>query len=194
MQAIALQTLRRAEPNLRNSLQGRLLALATAHDLLTKERWRGADLDDVVTVALRPYGSRDGGPFFVSGPDVRLNSRAALGLSMVLHELITNALRYGALGTATGKVTLRWEIGKGPSAEFRLLWSEGGAGAVEHPRGQLGFGMRMIEHVVEQDLAGQSVLDFGASGFVCTINAPLAEVAFTSAVVNFPQLPRRGAA
>ena len=162
--------------------------------VLTKERWRGADLDDVVTVALRPYGGRDGGPFLMSGPDVRLNPRAALGLSMVLHELITNALRYGALGTAAGKVTLRWEIGQGPSAEFRLVWAEGGAGAAENPQGQLGFGMRMIEHVVEQDLAGQSVLDFGPDGLVCTINAPLAEVVFTSAVVNFPQLPRRGAA
>jgi PAS domain S-box-containing protein len=192
VQAIALQTLRRAEPILRDSLQARLLALAAAHDVLTKERWRGADLDDVVTIALRPYGSRAGGPFFVSGPDVRLNPRAALGLSMVLHELVTNALKYGALATAAGQVTLRWEIGQSP--EFRLVWSESGVGAVEKPPGRPGFGTRMIEHVVEQDLAGQSVLEFGASGLVCTINAPLAEVVFTSAVVDFPQLPRRGAA
>jgi two-component sensor histidine kinase len=194
VQAIALQTLRRAEPNLRDSLQARLLALATAHDVLTKERWRGADLDDVVTIALRPYGGRDGNPFVVAGPDVRLNPRAALGLSMVLHELVTNALKYGALGTAGGWVTLRWQIEHGSSPEFRLVWSESGVDAAEKPRGHQGFGLRMIEHVVKQDLAGHSVLDFGASGLVCTINAPLAEVVFTSAVVQFPRLPRRGAA
>jgi two-component sensor histidine kinase len=192
VQALALQTLRRAEPSLRDSLQARLLALATAHDVLTKERWRGANLDDVVTIALRPYGGCDPGPFVVSGPDVRLNARAALGLSMALHELVTNALKYGALAVAVGQVTLLWEIEQEPSPEFRLVWSESGVSAVERPQG-MGFGTRLIEHVVEQDLAGKCVLDFAASGLVCTIIAPLGEIVAASTVVNFPVLPRRGA-
>jgi PAS domain S-box-containing protein len=193
VQAIASQTLRQTEPNLRDSLQARLLALASAHDVLTKERWRGANLNDVITIALRPYRDRDAVRFVVSGPDVRLNPRAALGLSMALHELVTNAVKYGALAADAGQVTLRWEIGQGPPSEFRLVWSESGVNAAAMPQGR-GFGTRLIEHVVEQDLAGQSVLDFKASGLVWTINAPLAEIVPTSVVVNFPLLPHRGAA
>jgi PAS domain S-box-containing protein len=193
VQAIASQTLRRAEPNLRDSLQARLFALASAHDVLTKERWRGANLDDVITFALNPYCDREEGRVVVSGPDVRLNPRAALGLSMVLHELLTNALKYGALAAAAGRVTLRWEIQQEPTSEFRLVWSESGVDAAAKSQGP-GFGTRLIEHVVEQDLAGRSVLDLTAGGFVWTINAPLTEIVPTATVVNFPALPRRGAA
>ncbi len=112
---------------------------------------------------------------------------------MALHEAVTNAAKYGALTADAGRVALRWEIEQGTPSKFRLVWLESGVNADATPQGR-GFGTRLIEHVVEQDLAGQSVLDFKASGLEWKIDAPLAEIVPPAVVVNFPLLPRRGAA
>lgn len=110
VQAIASQTLRGSDPIIRQNLERRLLALAAAHDVLTHEKWEGASIDDVVSGALAPFGDNSDNRFTVSGPPLRLQPRAALALAMGLHELTTNALKYGALSGHDGHVTIDWRI------------------------------------------------------------------------------------
>ena len=110
VQSIASQTLRGADPVVRGALDARLLALSAAHDVLTREGWAGAGIDEVVAGVLAPHGGRDGGQFRVSGPPLRLVPRAAVALSMALQELATNALKYGSLSVPCGCVEIVWEV------------------------------------------------------------------------------------
>ena len=136
--SIASQTLRGADPALRQVLEDRLHALAAAHDVLTSEHWDGAELHNVVAGALAPYGGEQSGRFQVSGPPLRLLPRAALALAMALHELATNAVKYGALSTDAleGRVELRWST---VDDGLRLVWSERGGPDVVPPS-RRGFG------------------------------------------------------
>ena len=174
VQSIAIQTLRGGDPAVRQSLDERLLALAAAHDVLTRTSWEGAELDDVVAGALAPHGGRDSGRFHVSGSAVRLQPRAALAVAMGLHELATNALKYGALSPAAheGWVDLRWARSGG---RMRLVWSEHGGPPVMPPS-RRGFGTRLVERILAQDLGGMVKLAFDPEGVTCTIDAPLTEV------------------
>lgn len=153
VQAIASQTLRGSDATIRRTLEGRLMALAAAHDVLTRESWEGASLDDVVSGALAPFGSLEGGRIQVSGPLLRLWPRAALALAMGLHELSTNALKYGALSAGSGQVEIRWEVTQGASAQLRLAWTERGGPPVAVPA-KRGFGTRLVERSLAQDLGG----------------------------------------
>jgi PAS domain S-box-containing protein len=193
VQAITLQTMRRADPALRDALEARLVALATAHDVLTNESWQGANLHDVISTALAPFRSGDDGRFTISGPRLRLRPRTALSLSMALHELATNALKYGALAVSTGHVALLWDIDEAATPRFRLTWSESGVAAVAQPE-RRGFGCRLIEQILAQDMAAKTRLDFAATGVVCSIDAPVSEIVPTAEVMEFPQVGRMGAA
>ena len=172
VQAVALQTLRGTAPAVGRTLEARLLALAAAHDVLTRECWEGADLDDVVAGLLAPHGGREAGRFRVSGPPIRLLPRAALGVAMGLHELATNALKYGALSAKTGHVAIRWKIVPGTAARFRLTWTERGGPPVAPPA-RRGFGTRLVERSLARDLDGTAEIDFAPEGITCTIDAPL---------------------
>lgn len=187
VQSIASHTLRGADPALRLALEDRLHALAAAHDVLTNQRWEGADLHDVVAGALAPFGGEQGGRFRVAGPPVRLLPRAALALAMGLHELATNAVKYGALspGSASGWVELRWSTAEG---RLRLAWSEHDGPEVAAPQ-RRGFGTRMVERSLAQDLAGVVTVAFESAGLVCTLDAPLNEAAVP---LKRPPLPRVG--
>jgi len=188
VQAIASQTLRGSDAMVRRTLEGRLMALAAAHDVLTRESWEGASLDDVVAGALAPFGGREGGRFQVSGPLLRLWPRAALALAMALHELSTNALKYGALSTGSGHVAIRWEVVPGANPMLRLTWTEWGGPAVTPP-GKRGFGMRLVERSLMQDLGGTVVVSFGDPfGVTCLVEAPIAEVVAPADVVPFPRV------
>ena len=191
VQAITSQTLRRADPVLRDGLEARLMALATAHDVLTRESWQGADLHDVIRTALAPFSGFAGGRFIISGPGLRLQPRAALSLSMALHELATNALKYGALAASKGNVALHWDIEDAADPRFHLIWAETGAGPIAEPEHR-GFGSRLIEHVVAQDLGAKTTLEFTAKGVVCTINAPTSEIVPVEAT-EFPLVGRMAA-
>lgn len=181
VQSIAVQTLRGGDPAVRGVLEARLQALAAAHDVLTRTNWDGAELDDVVAGVLAPYAGRDGGRFHVSGPPVRLQPRAALAIAMGLHELATNALGHGALSPAAPKgwVDLRWAKSGG---RIRLVWSEHGGPPVT-PRPRRGFGTRLVERSLAQDLAGTVQIAFDPEGMTCTVSAPLTEVAASEEIM-----------
>jgi PAS domain S-box-containing protein len=191
VQSIAVQTLRGANEAVRRALEARLLALASAHDVLTREGWAGANLDDVVTELLAPHGGRKDRRFLVFGPAIWLRPRAALALAMGLHELTTNAVKYGALSPAAahGSVEIRWEIRKDRGSRLRLTWTERG-GPVVSPPGRRGFGTTLVERSLAQDLGGVVALNFAPGGVECTIEVSFAKVVGPAEVVPFPRIGR----
>jgi signal transduction histidine kinase/DNA-binding response OmpR family regulator len=176
VQSIASQTLRGADidGHVRDAFEGRLMALAQAHDLLTEGRWEGAMLRDLAFQELSPYGAENGMRFAIEGPDVRLRPKVAVALGMAFHELATNAAKYGAFSNGTGQVRLAWEVANAPPpAVLRLRWSETGGPPVTKPRRQ-GFGSRLIARGLAHELNGDVQLRYDPSGVVCTMDLPLA--------------------
>jgi two-component sensor histidine kinase len=152
-----------------------LIALAQAHDILTREHWEGAELRDVVTQAVTAYADMsEQGRLRIAGPALRLRPTAALALSMALHELATNAVKYGALSTETGALDVSWTLENEPGA-FSFRWAESGGPAVTPPE-RRGFGSRLIEQGLSQDLGGEARLIYRHEGLVCEIHAPVDEI------------------
>ncbi|WP_297511726.1 sensor histidine kinase [uncultured Caulobacter sp.] len=173
VQSVAGQTLRNAEglEDARENLTIRLLALARGHDILTRESWDGAELVDIVDAVVSAHG--EPGRFVLDGPAVRLAPKATLALSMALHELMTNAAKYGALSNEVGRVLLTWRRIKGETGEvLHLKWEETD-GPVVSPPSRQGFGSRLITGGLARELGGAVTLDYLASGLVCEINAQL---------------------
>jgi two-component sensor histidine kinase/PAS domain-containing protein len=168
IQAITAQTLRTATdlPSARESLERRIHAMARAHDLLTQRSWAGASLAEVVSRATDAFASAQ---LRLGGPDFEISSKQALALSLALHELATNASKYGALSTAQGVVTIRWAIENGI---LRLEWTERGGPAVTPPQ-HSGFGSRLLRQMVIGDLAGEMTLDYDPAGVRCVITVEL---------------------
>ncbi|WP_134495963.1 sensor histidine kinase [Microvirga pakistanensis] len=176
VQSISAQTLRTAETkaDAREALEKRLLALSRAHDVLTRESWEGADLVEVVANALRPYENSGESRFHIKGPHVRITPRMSLALAMALHELATNAVKYGALSNKTGTIEVSWDLQNGTAPpRLSLRWIEAGGPAVVAPS-RRGFGSRLIERTLAQDLDGQVAIAFPPTGVVCTVEAPVA--------------------
>ena len=175
MQAIAVQTFRSASRDERAKFEGRLGALAEAHNLLSQEKWQGAELKDVIARALQPFLLNSPDRIRMSGPTVPLSPRLAVVLSMIVHEIATNAAKYGALSNETGKVTLDWEVmADTPKPRLRLIWAESGGPPVTAPV-QLGFGSRMIERSARDQLGGEATVDFLPRGVVYTVSCALDE-------------------
>jgi PAS domain S-box-containing protein len=176
IQSVARQSLRNA-PNLREGqtvFDARIVALSKAHDILTREHWEGASLRKIVAESLAPHASNGSERRLrFAGPEIRLRPKAALALSMALHELATNAVKYGAFSNADGAVAVDWSVGE--DGQFALCWIETGGPQVASP-GKRGFGSRLIEQGLSQDLGGAVSLAFPSSGVVCSIRAPLIEV------------------
>lgn len=149
----------------------RLMGLAEVHDVLTRESWHGADLQEVAQRALRPFAAAASGQVRVEGPPVWLQPRGALTMALVLHELATNAVKYGALSVDSGHVTLSWTFD--PEAErLRLTWSEAGGPPVTAPT-RRGFGSRLIERALRGDLQGSAAMTYAPTGLVCLMEAQL---------------------
>jgi two-component sensor histidine kinase len=145
VQAMTSQTLRGSSPEAaERSLTARLAALAEAHDLLTRDNWSGADVADIVAAVARSHEARPGTRFRINGPSVRLEPRLALSLAMTLHELGTNAIKYGALSNDSGVVDVRWAVVEESPQLFSLEWHESGGPPVSPPSHR-GFGSRLIE-------------------------------------------------
>jgi two-component sensor histidine kinase/PAS domain-containing protein len=164
VQSLVLQTLRGAADlaSARTAVSARIIALAEAHDLLTSRSWSGADVAEVVERAIAPFAA---GQFTVEGPSLDLPPKEALALSLALHELATNAAKYGALSRPEGRVELRWRARDG---ELHLEWRESGGPPVAPPV-RRGFGTRLLE-----DGLSQTRLDFAPGGVVCATALPFA--------------------
>ncbi len=185
IQAIAAQTFHAARslPQAQEAFSARIVALAEAHDLLTRENWEGADLADLLSRLEVLHGGvlREGIRRFVfDGPSVRLSPRMALSLSMALHELATNAVKYGALSSLDGQVRIAWKVTpagapantQGGHPRLSLTWTETGGPPVAVPT-RRGFGSRLIERGLASELSGEAHIDFEPSGVVCRIEAGL---------------------
>ncbi|MDQ4136333.1 MAG: PAS domain S-box protein, partial [Pseudomonadota bacterium] len=175
VQSIAAQTLRNAPSTeqARAAFESRLMALSRAHDVLTRENWEGASLREIVLQALEPYANRREDRLHLSGRDIRLVPRAALALAMALQELATNAVKYGALSNGAGEIDIAWKLDrKADPPRLRLRWEERGGPPVSPPA-RRGFGSRLIERSLAQDLDGEVRIAFAPTGVVCTVDAPL---------------------
>jgi two-component sensor histidine kinase len=173
LQSIATQTFRSASRAEREKFEGRLGALAEAHNLLSQEKWQGSELKDVIGRVLQPYLLNSPERLRMSGPSVPLAPRLAVVLSMILHEIATNAAKYGALSNDTGKVALDWEVvTEDVKPMLRLIWTESGGPHVTAPV-QRGFGSRLIERSARDQLGGEATVDFLPRGVVYTVTCTL---------------------
>lgn len=175
VQAIAMQTIA-SSSNLEQFQQAfipRLMALSNTHNLLATDAWTGVNLKTVVFNELAPYEDEPGQRSRVTGEDMRLSPKVGLGLAMVIHELSTNAAKYGALSVPGGHVDIDWSYfedeKKGRS--LRIRWSESGGPEVSTPS-RRGFGTRLITEGTAFELRGSAVIDYAPSGVVCVIEIP----------------------
>jgi two-component sensor histidine kinase len=171
VQSIAGQTFRNsADPaEATRKFDERLRALGDVYDLLSGERWANADLREIVHDALEPFAASGTHRVKISGPEIRLAPRAALMVSLVLHELATNATKYGALSVPAGQVSVSW-MPVEPD-RMQLIWREQG-GPPTQPPTRRGFGSRLIEEGFPAQLRARATMDFRDGGLVCTLECP----------------------
>ena len=170
--AIASQSLRAATSieHGQHAIEGRLVALGRAHDLLLQARWANASLEQTIRGATEPYVSIGSGRISIEGPAIRITSGAVIALAMTLNELGTNTTKFGALSIPTGRVEIAWTIDN-DKQRLRLTWTEKGGPPVEPPE-RRSFGTRMMESLGQQ-LNGQVQLSYAPSGFVYALDVPL---------------------
>lgn len=173
--AIASQSFRAATSieHGQKAMEGRLVALARAHDLLMQVSWSNASLTHTLSDATEPYDSQGGRRFHLNGPDLRITSGAVVALAMTFNELCTNTTKFGALSVPAGRVEIAWTIDD-QKRRLRLTWTERGGPSVEPPT-RRSFGTRMMESLGQQ-LNGQVQLAYDPRGFVYALDVPLASI------------------
>ncbi len=174
IQSIARQTFAgdRADEQARKAFESRLGAMAAAHEVLTRRNWEAASLHEVVERVISGCGAGQG-QLDVQGTELWLPARSTVSFTMALHELCTNATKYGAFSRPGGKVAIAWRIvGNGGGKMLRFEWRETGGPPVSPPSTR-GFGTTMIERALARELAGSVDLEFRPEGLVCTIEAPV---------------------
>jgi two-component sensor histidine kinase len=173
--AIASQSLRHAPSmqDAQHAIEGRLLALGRAHDLLLQVRWTGADLRKIVRGATEPFENADKPRFSIDGPDVEIASGAVIAIAMTLNELCTNTTKFGALSVPDGHVDVSWVVDAAAS-RLRFTWKEQGGPPVAAPTRQ-SFGTRLIETLGRQ-LKGEVNLAYVPDGFAYVLDVPLASL------------------
>jgi two-component system CheB/CheR fusion protein len=148
----------------------RLRAMSRSYELLSRENWTDAAVAEIIEQELMPFGD---GRFTAEGPEVRLKPAIAMSVGMILHELATNAGKYGALSVPTGRVALEWSLKtKESSAYLALTWKEIDGPQTAEPK-RRGFGMKLIEREVGFSLGGNSSCAFEKSGFLMAMEFPL---------------------
>lgn len=186
VQSVASMTRRSAEqgdPNAWDAFLGRIHGLSKTHDLLTATQWQGAFLGDVLNSELEPYQDGMRQRIRLRGPKIGLQPSAVLAFGLAVHELATNATKYGSLSVAEGKVHVMWAVTAGTNPPMLLVeWVESGGPPVKPPERQ-GFGTKLIQRGLAQQLGGEIKLDFKPEGIRCVITFPLQSV-----VLNFEEL------
>jgi two-component sensor histidine kinase/CheY-like chemotaxis protein len=173
--AIAQQTFQKTNDidEFRAAFMGRIEALADAHGLLFQANWNDLDLAEVIDAALRPFRRGDGKSIQVDGGPIRLPPTQALTLNLIVHELATNAAKYGALSREGGEVRVGWTVdGYDGDRRLRLEWKEAGGPEVTPPK-RRGFGSTLIERSLTYEFDGAAELDFQPEGLVCRLSLPL---------------------
>lgn len=176
VQSVVRQALRTgSDPEvIRASIESRLLALSRSHDLLTRENWESAGLRDVLNESLEPFRASDdwAGRVVIKGENIRFPPKAILALGLAFNELATNAVKYGAFSNEAGSVLIEWKSESTPEGSRLILrWQEKGGPPVKAPS-RKGFGSRMLEHGLAQELQGTVQLDYRPDGVICTMNIP----------------------
>jgi PAS domain S-box-containing protein len=174
IQSIASQTFRgeAATPEARAAFEGRLIALSDVHTVLTRTNWEGANIGEIAARALAPFVDGNAPDrLTIAGPEQLLRPQLSLATAMALHELASNAVKYGAWSVSQGSVDIGWlRIGN----RLRLDWRERHGPAVVPPT-RRGFGTRLLQQGLARDLNGEVTLDFSEGGLVCTIQMTIAE-------------------
>ncbi|HET6586651.1 MAG TPA: PAS domain-containing protein [Oleiagrimonas sp.] len=176
VQAIAVQTLASTHSlsEFRTVFVERLLALSKTHNLLASEAWQGANLASILDNELAPYRHEGRQCATLTGDDLKLDSKAALALAMAIHELATNAGKYGALSVREGQVEVTWKIRQHDTRPWlHMVWTERGGPSVKRPTRQ-GFGTRLITDGIVYELGGEVKLDYPSTGVICIFDVPLA--------------------
>ncbi len=155
---------------LKSAIEGRIQALANVHALFVESRWEGAHLNNLVTQELSPYCQDVEARTRIEGPDLLLEPYAAQTIAITLHELATNAAKYGALSVPDGRVHVAWSGGE--KAHLILRWTETGGPLVTSPT-RKGFGTRVMERMIREQLKGKMQFDWRAEGLVCEIVLPV---------------------
>ncbi|MCJ2102965.1 sensor histidine kinase [Methylobacterium sp. E-046] len=178
VQAIATQTMRNAVDldAAQGTLSARLVALGRAHDMLLDQTGASSDLAKVIREALASHDDAQVGRLRLEGPPVKVGSKPALSLALMIHELATNAAKYGALSSADGYVQVQWSIERADKeAILHLRWSEHEGPPVTPPE-RRGFGSRLIERGLAGSIGGAVTLSYPSEGVICEISAALAEI------------------
>jgi two-component sensor histidine kinase/CheY-like chemotaxis protein len=173
--AIASQSLRTATSleHGQHAIEGRLVALGRAHDLLLQARWANASLATTIRGATAPYDNEGAGRFVIQGPEIRITSGAVIALAMTLNELCTNTTKFGALSVPAGRIDIVWKIDQ-DKQRLQLTWSEANGPAVHAPT-RRSFGTRLIGSLGQQ-LKGKVQLAYDASGLVYVLDVPMASL------------------
>jgi two-component sensor histidine kinase len=177
--AIASQSLRNVPEaaHAQHAIEGRLLALGRAHDLLLQARWTSADLGKIVRGATEAFDNPDAPKFSIQGPDIRMTSGAVIAIAMTLNELCTNTTKFGALSVPAGSVDISWAVDDA-TQRVRLTWSEKNGPPVTAPE-KRSFGSRLIETLGRQ-LKGDVKLTYAPTGFVYVLDIPLSSLTATT--------------
>lgn len=172
VQSLAHQTFRGAASpkDAISAFEARLQALAAAHNLLTKQRWEAASMAQIVRTAVTPFCTPE--RCKIEGPDLKVAPQTAVTLALALHELGTNASKYGALSVDSGRIEVSWQEHNG---RFELVWQEMGGPPVTPPKSD-GFGMRLIKRSLAAELKGTVDITFSGEGLRCSIVGRLGEV------------------
>ena len=158
-----------------NKLSDRLLGLAACQDLLVQTNWLGAELTELISAQLAHFSDMIGTRIFIDGPDIKVSPNVAQGLGMALHELATNAAKYGALSDSTGGVKISWQIRNDPDPRFAIQWVEHDGPLVEPPTKE-GFGNKVLRRMVEASVKGEVSLDYAPDGLRWNLEAPLSDI------------------
>ena len=174
VQSLAYQTFRQdaSLQTARDRFEARLLSLSRTHNLLNESSWTGARLTQVLALELEPYVSDRPERLQMGGPEVNLRAETAVPVGMIVHELATNAAKYGALSKASGRIEIEWCIGRLEPSHLWLRWMERGGPTVTQPS-RRGFGSRLIQHTARQQLDGHARVTFDPEGLVCEVNVRL---------------------